>query len=95
VTTEDSKREDALEHARSPIMQGVLMLGIYVGMYLAVAGAIHVVDSLDDAIAAASTLPVAEREAPAADPHPDASVRSDGGNRFRRNSAANTNCNCD
>jgi hypothetical protein len=47
VTTKDANDDVGTRHVRSPIAAGLLSLGIYIAMYLAVAGVFHVLTPPD------------------------------------------------
>jgi hypothetical protein len=65
VAAKDSSHDAASSRARTPIRAAAVLLGIYIAMYLAVAGIIHVLTSPDAAVACTGRL-----DAPsAAGPH--------------------------
>jgi hypothetical protein len=59
VTTNSAGDDAGIPRIKSPIAAGVVLLGIYIAMYLAVAGVIHVLTSPDAAAVASerSTVP--------------------------------------
>jgi hypothetical protein len=58
-TTNNADDDAGIPRISSPIAAGIVLLGIYMAMYLAVAGVIHVLTSADAASAASerSTVP--------------------------------------
>ena len=53
VTTNNTGDDAGIPRIKSPIAAGMVLLGIYIAMYLAVAGVIHVLTSPDAATAMA------------------------------------------
>jgi len=53
VTTNNTGGDAGISRIKSPIAAGMVLLGIYIAMYLAVAGVIHVLTSPDAATAMA------------------------------------------
>jgi hypothetical protein len=53
VATKDTRHDGGSHRIRSPIAGAAVVLGIYIAMYLAVAGVVHVLALLDAAAAVA------------------------------------------
>jgi len=59
MTTKDSNDEAGAQRIGSPIAAGLLSLGIYIAMYLAVAGVVRVLTSADAVAVAPNGAPAA------------------------------------
>jgi hypothetical protein len=84
MARKDSDQDDWLPRFRTPIEAAVILLGLYIAIYLAIGGIVHVLGSPDAAAAAARNAAIAKHaaapsaavESPRREPLDDESERS-------------------
>jgi hypothetical protein len=107
VTTENPSDDTATPRIWSPIKAGVTLLCIYIAMYLAIAGVVHVLTSPDAApvapdssmahtsAATASTSQASASESPRSDRLDQVAQPTDSSRERRSSAAIESNCMCD
>ena len=91
MATRDSRSDNDAQRMRSPLTQGAILLGVFVGMYLAVAGVVMMVPMLDAAAATALTSVAGDDRATERDSSGIGSAHA----ARATNKAADYDCGCD